>query len=144
MNATESVEPQKRTRAARLRESVVIRLALDEAAPEIARILQENGFAIECDKCFPHWFIATVGTEVVGCVQSLPAKPVGYMNFLYVTPKAPFKLRAIAVRKLLIQGMASVYEYGGKYVAAHVPEKFRDVAAKLNFVGSGELMVKQL
>lgn len=134
---------ERHTRAERLRESVVIRLALDEAAPEIERILQENGLAIECDKCFPHWFIATVDDKVIGCVQSLPAKPVGYMNFLYVTG-APFKLRAIAVRKLLIQGMASVYEYGGKYVAAHVPVKFRDVAAKLNFVGDGELMVKRL
>jgi hypothetical protein len=63
------------------------------------------------------------------------SKPVGYLEFLFVRPSVSFKLRAIALRKLSIQGMATLYHGGAQYVAGMVAvkdQKFLDVIEKLN------------
>jgi hypothetical protein len=138
----------KRTRAQVLRDKVQIRLALDEAGADIGRILESNGIVgLDWSKVFPHWLIATVDDEVIGCVQVCHARPIGYLNFLHVKKSAPFKLRAIAVRKLLLAGMASVRACGAEWVCGNVAEtKFMDVLKRLNFVQANEtaLMMKRL
>jgi hypothetical protein len=91
---------------------VEIRLAVNDAGPAIAAVLKANGIELEhadWSKVFPHWLIATVDDDVIGCCQVLPAKPVGYVEFLFVMPSAPFKVRAIAIRKLIIQSMATLH-----------------------------------
>jgi hypothetical protein len=142
---TPQTEPVKRTRAQVLRDKVVIRLALDETGPAIGELVGIPG--IDWSKVFPHWLIATVDDEVIGCVQVCHARPIGYLNFLHVKKSAPFKLRAIAVRKLLLAGMASVQACGAEWVCGNVAEtKFMDVLKRLNFVQANEtaLMMKGL
>jgi hypothetical protein len=145
---TPQVEPRKRTRAEVLRDKVQIRLALDEAGPEIGRMLEAHGIqGLDWNKVFPHWLIACVEDEVIGCVQVCHARPIGYLNFLHVKGAAPFKLRAIAVRKLLLAGMASVKACGAEWVCGNVAEtKFMDVLKRLNVVQANEtaLMMKRL
>jgi hypothetical protein len=135
------VIPRKRTRADALRDKVQIRLAVDTAGPLIAEVLKENGVELPgadwSKGVFPSWLIATVDDNVIGCIQVLPAKPVGYCECLFVKPSAPFKLRAIAIRKLIIQGMATLYVNGSAYVGCTPSvsnKKFIDVMMKLNFV----------
>ena len=126
------------TRAQTLRDSVVIRLATNQIGPEIALILKENDIELngaDWGRVFPHWLIATERDQVIGCVQVVVSKPIGYMEFLLVKPSAPFKLRAIALRKLAIQGMSTLYYGGAQYVAGMVAvkdQKFLDVIEKLN------------
>lgn len=138
------------TRAARLRDKVKVRLASNAAGPEIGRILAENGVLFpdaDWSDVFPYWLIATVEDEVIGCVQVLPAKPVGCLKFLYVKPSAGFKNRALSMRALLISGMATIHGSGAQWLCGDVnPGKFRNVLAKLNFVQMDEtsLMVKRL
>lgn len=149
---TQQSQPLKRSRAEVYRDRVQIRLALDEAGPEIGKLLADNGVVlpgVTWEKVFPHWLIACDGDEVIGCVQVLPAKPVGYLEFLFVKPSAGFKLKAIAIRKLLLQGFASLYQYGSKYVGGVVStknKKFADVLGKLNFVpvSSADIHLKRL
>jgi hypothetical protein len=136
--ATDTVALSTKTRAQVLRDKVEIRLAVDEAGPLIAEVLRENGVAFEADwsKVFPHWLIATVDDEVIGCCQVLPAKPVGFVEFLFVKPSAPFKTRAIALRKLIVQSMLTIEAAGSQYVGAVVAQKnrkFADVIEKISF-----------
>lgn len=143
---------RKRTRAAVLRDRVTVRLAVDEAGPLIAEVLKDNGIILEhadWSKVFPSWLIACDGDAVIGCIQVLPARPMGWLEFLYVKPSVPFKLRAIALRKLAIQGVSTLYHHGSQYAACAVDarnKKFYDVLKKFNVVQVAEakLMVKRL
>jgi hypothetical protein len=143
--------PTKTTRAQAIREMVEIRLAVDEAGPLIAGILKANGIDLEADwsKVFPHWLIATVDDNVIGCCQVLPSQPVGYVEFLMVHPEVPFKLRAIALRKLMQQAITTIYLRGAQYVGGVVAKenrKFADVIEKMGFVKtySADILVKRL
>lgn len=145
------VRAQTRTRAQVLRDRVEIRLAVNEAGPQIEAILKANGIEIDADweKVFPHWIIACVDELVIGCCQVLHSKPVGYVEFLFVHPEVPFKLRAIALRKLLFQSFNSLYAYGAQYVGGVVAKdnkKFSDVIEKMGFVKTfpADVFVKRL
>ena len=104
----------------------------------IAELLKDNGIELhgaDWSKVSPHWLIACQGDEVLGCCQVVVSKPIGYLEFLFVKPSAHFKLRAIALRKLAIQGMSTLYYGGAQYVAGMVAvkdQKFLDVIEKLN------------
>lgn len=146
--AQQITSPQKkRTRADVLRDKVKIRLALDEAGPLIAGVLKENGIELpgaDWSKVFPNWLIATVDDEVIGCLLVLPAKPVTYGEFLYTKPAAGFKLRAIAIRKLIAAGMTTAHQNGSSYVAGLVDfknEKFHKILTQLNFVAVSPRMM---
>ena len=149
---TQTEHPAKRTRAQVLRDSVEIRLAVDEAGPLIAELLKANGIVLghaDWSKVFPNWLIATVDDQVVGCVQVLVAKPAGWLEFLYVDPKVSFKIRAIAIRKLLIQGATTLRAYGAQYVGGVTDVKnrrFRNVLENVGFAAVGEctLMCKRI
>lgn len=129
-----------------------IRLAVNEAGPAIAAVLKENGIelpAADWSKVFPHWLIATAGDDVIGCCQVVVSKPVGYVEFMFVRKSVPFKLRAIAIRKLIIQSMATLHLAGCEYVGGVIGTanfKFANVLEKLNFVKtySADMHVKRL
>lgn len=142
----------KRTRAVIMREKVKIRLALDETGPLIAEVLKENGIELpgmDWSKVFPHWLLATCDDDVIGVLQVMPSKPIAYCEMLCVRPKVSFKLRAIAIRKLIQQGIATAYHGGASYVACNVDfgnDKFENVVEKLNVVRMCErtLFMKRL
>lgn len=144
-NQTNSVRvPQKtvstkRTRAQVLRDKVVIRLATDETGPLIAEVLKSNGIELpgaDWSKVFPNWLIATVEDEVIGCLQVLPAKPVSHCEFLAVRPNIDFKTKAIAIRKLMLQGIATAYHGGASYVACNIDAKNKKFEKVVKNIGS--------
>lgn len=152
MTPTQHTASPTRSRAQAIRDMVEIRLAVNAAGPAIEAILKANGFILpsaDWSKVFPHWLIATVEDDVIGCCQVLPSKPVGYVEFLFAKPDTPFKLRAIALRKLIIQSMATLHVAGCQYVGGVVAQKnrkFAGVLEKLNFSKSfqADLFVKRL
>lgn len=148
---TVSVSAPSKSRAQVLRDRVEIRLAVNEAGPQIEALMKANGINLEADwgKVFPHWLIACVDELVIGCCQVVHSKPVGYIEFLLVHPEAPFKVRAISIRKLLYQAMNSLYAYGAQYVGGVVAQKnkkFVPVIEKMGFVKTfpADVFVKRL
>lgn len=144
-------EKPSKSRAQVLRDKVVIRLATNSAGPAIAAVLKENGIdlpGVKWDDVMPHWLIATQDDDVIGCCQVLVAKPFGFVDFLFVRPSVKFKVRAIAIRKLMLQGIRTLEVAGCSYAGAFVSEKNRklaDVVGKIATpVGKSELMVKRL
>ena len=140
------------TRAEILRDSVKIRLANDNMGSRIADVLRDNGVdinGISWDSVYPYWLIATHNDDVIGCCQVLPAQPVGYVEFLCVSPSASFKLRAIAMRKLIVQSMMTLRLAKCQYVGANIETgnfKFANILEKIDFVKSyqSDLFVKRL
>lgn len=152
MQTTQLAEaPPQRSRAQAIRASVEIRLAVNEAGPAIAAVLKENGIVLEradWSKVDPYWLIATVGDDVIGCCQVAISQPVGYVEFMFVRPSVSFKLRAIAIRKLMIQSITMLRLAGCSYVGGFVAQsnrKFADVIAKIGFVKAfqADLYVKR-
>lgn len=143
---------EKPSRAKAIRDMVEIRLAVNAAGPAIAAVLKENGIELkdaDWSKVFPHWLIATVGDDVVGCCQVIPSKPVGYVEFLFIRPSINFKLRAIAIRKLMVQSLSTLRLADCAYVGATVSQanrKFSDVIKKIDFVKAfpSDLYVKRM
>jgi hypothetical protein len=122
-----------------MRDKVQIRLAVDGAGMKIAEVLRENGITFEADwsKVYPHWLIATVDEKVIGCCQVVPSLPVGYIEFLFVRPGAPFKLRAIAIKKLMGQAFTTLHLAGSQYAGATLDQrnvKFAGVVEKIHAV----------
>lgn len=147
-----AVSTTTRTRAQVVRDMVEIRLADNEAGPAIAAVLKENGIELtqaDWSKVFPHWLIATVDEDVIGCCQLAISQPVGYVEFMFVRPSAPFKLRAIALRKLMLQSIVTIKTAGCSYVGGVVAQsnrKFSDVIKKLGFAKAfpAEMYAKRL
>ena len=159
MDATLQTQAPRRTRAVIIRERVQVRLALDSCGPAIGAILKENGIELpgmSWEKVWPHWLIAcdrdaTEGSsnEIIGCLQVMPSKPIAYCEMLCVRPKVSFKLRAISIRKLIQQVIATAYHGGASYVACNVDfgnDRFENVVEKLNVVRMCErtLFMKRL
>lgn len=145
------LSPANRTRAQALRDKVDIDLAQDDEGDDIATVLLANGVEIEADwsKVFPYWLVASVEGRVVGCCQILVSKPFGFIEFLFVHPETAFKLRAIALRKLLLGGMATLQRAGCQYVGGAVDvknKKFANVLSDLKFfkVGTADLLVRKM
>lgn len=142
-----------RSRAQAIRDKVVIRLALNETGPAIEAILKANGIELpgaQWDKVYPHWLIATVDDDVVGCCQLLFSKPIGYVEFFFVKPDLPFKMRVIALRKLGIQATNSLYHFGCQYIGGMIDDSRRGkliaILEKMNFheIMSGTVFLKRL
>ena len=148
----ETQAAKRKTRAQILRDRVVIRLAIDEAGPKIGALFVENGIEIpgaDWSKVFPHWLIACDGDKVIGCLQVMPAKPVAWIQCLQVKPTIQFKLRAIAIRKLIAAGMSTCHAAGSAVIMATIDArdlKFEGVLTNLNFVHlvDTRLLAKQL
>lgn len=143
----------KPSRAQAIRDKVEIRLAVGrDAGALIADLLKANEVELpEADwsSLLPQWLIATVDDDVIGCCQVLVARPVGFVEFFFIHPKAPFKYRAIAVRKLCLQSINTLYQAGCQYVAGYLHldnKKFGDVLTKMNFgrLSKAELYVKRM
>ena len=118
----------------------------------IEALLMENGVILpgaDWSDIFPHWLIATVDDEVIGCLMMLPAKPVSFFEFLHVKKSANFKLRALAVRKLMLLAIATATVRGSCFAGGVVSDDnrpFAKVIEKINFVPTvkGAVWVKQL
>lgn len=143
---------EHKTRAEIIRDKVKISLALDIQGKEIEKLLAETGVVIQgadWSKVFPYWLVAVVDNKVIGCIQVMPAIPVGWLEALTVSPSVSFKFRAIAIRKLLAQGLATLKLGGCQLACATVDinnKKMKNVLDKMNCIKvcDAEILVKNL
>lgn len=141
-----------KSRERRLREQVKIVLASDANGPAIAAILKENGIEFEdadWSRVYPHWLIATLDDEPVACLQVLPSKPIGYLEYFFARPSLPVKARIIAMQELIDQGWKTLMVYGASYCVGSVDrhnQNYQRVLEKYRFakIFDGAIMAKRL
>ena len=131
---------KKHTRAEMYRDMVTVDIAKDSEGFDIAEILIANNSMVadhDWTKVYPHWLVAKVGEEIVGCVMLLPAKPFGFMEFLYVHPDVKTKIKAIALHKLCYQGAGTLQMFGSSSCCGMINAKntiFQGIAKKHGMV----------
>ena len=151
MMETQTVTVHK-TRAQSIRESVKLRIATDADGKQIEALFKMNNVVFPLanwETVSPHWLIATVDEEIVGCLLVVTARPVGLLEFLLVKPTVKFKIRAIAMQKLALAGALTLRNYGCSYLSCVVVAEnkpFFDVLKKYGFstAAPATVMVKRL
>jgi hypothetical protein len=117
---------QEREKKLRPWQAVKIRVAQNAHGQEVRKLLIDNGIMeamtnTRWDDIFPYWLLATVGDEIVGCIQMVAAKPYGFLEFLCVKLGVSKAVRAVTVKKLLLSGCHQLKALGTDYAIGTVP-----------------------
>lgn len=130
---------QKLTRAQIMRNKVQLRLAENADGEAIAEIMADNGFVMhgtDWSEISPNWLVAETDGLVIASCMILLAKPVSFVEFLYVRNSVPFKLRAIAVKKLIEQCETTIRLSGAQFIGGIVDAEnanWQGVLEKIGF-----------
>ena len=152
MQAQAPLPAKHKTRASVFRDSVVVRIAENADGKRIEALFKVNNVVFPLanwEEVSPHWLVATVDGQLIGCVMVVPAKPIGLVEFLLLHPPTKFKLRAIAMKKLALAAAITLREYGCAYLSCVVVDDnqpFMAVLEKYGFrkAAPATVMVKRL
>lgn len=132
---------------------VVIRVARNETGDAIKGLLVDNGIMALTDArwgdIFPHWLIATINDDVIGCLHVVPSKPFGYLDFLCVKQGVSKSVQAVTVKKLLLTGSGQLRELGADFAVSFVEHRLKSYRNVLKNNGcllgpSGNAVLKRL
>jgi N-acetylglutamate synthase-like GNAT family acetyltransferase len=128
-----------------------VRLATNADGPRIGELLTGMGFrdALDWSDIAPYWLVAEEEGRIIGAVQTVLGKPVGWMELLSIDPGLSHKRKAMVVRALIYRGMALLQGAGAQMVMFSVPHELRSYRAVLErrggvVVGAGNIMAKRL
>ena len=132
--------------------NVTVTLASNGDAEDVQRLVLAAGFdvpEIGWGNIYPHWLVAEIGGEIVGCMEVLLGRPVGRLEYLTLDEGLKNRARVLVLRSLIIQGMVTLREYGAQLVSSMVPFEHKDWKKALKKRGgwvmtSGNLMIARL
>ncbi len=108
-----------------------IRLAQNEDGPRIGELARASGFGVEgidWSQVHPFWLVAeretpTRGESVIGAIQIILAKPIGWLEMLSLDPDLTHREQAMAVKALVLRGKLSLRVFGAQIVMGVVPSE---------------------
>ena len=129
-----------------------IRLATNADGPAIGNLVEAGGFrvdGIDWTEVEPYWLVAENGVGIVGCLQVLPGKPIGRLEFLVVDDSLRHRERATIARDLGIQGYATLRLAGSQAASNMVPfnnKGFKRILKRrgARVMSSGNMFIKRL
>ena len=134
---------------------IIIRVAKNDDGPAVASLLRKanclqwENFEIDWSNLEPHWLVADYSGEIVGCIQALPAKPIGRIEALCVDPDLKLLTRGYVVKLLTDHAVSVNVMYGAQVVASSIPDHLGDYfeeACSRGWVpiSKGHLIMKRL
>lgn len=127
-----------------------IRLAQNEDGPRIGEIARHSGFTVDMDwsEVHPFWLVAE-DERIVGAVQVILAKPIGWLEMLVLDPDLTPLARARVVKHLASAGMTALKRFGAQIVMFSVPFEEKSYKKALKKRGavvtsSGNVLAKLL
>ena len=153
MTLNESMEISRPTARIKPWRAVTIRVARNEIRDAIRELLADNGIMAltdaRWDDIFPHWLIATIDDDVIGCLHVVPSRPFGYLDFLCVKPGVSKSVQAVTVKKLLLTGCGQLRELGADFAVSFVEHRLKSYRNVLKNNGcllgpSGNAVIKRL
>ena len=145
---------KKKTGRSRPLELPAVRLATAADAQALKALVvatHKHPFLAELDfsDCSPYWLIAGMYGVAVGCLEVLPGKPIGRLEYLSVSDDVDQRSRAIIVKSLCYAGMMTLKAMGAQaqsIVVGHEHKGFKKALKNRGHVviGSGNLMLKDL
>ena len=129
-----------------------IRLATDADGTAVGDLVWRGGFrvdGIDWTDLGSYWLVAENGVGIVGCLQVLPGKPIGRLEFLVVDEELTHRERATISRDLSIQGYATLKLAGAQAASNLVDFKNKSLKRILKRRGarvmaSGNMFIKRL
>lgn len=135
----------------RLRKSTfspIIELATNDEGEEIGRLVKSNGFLINVDwsEVYPHWLVAKLNGEIVGCLQVLAGKPIGRAEMLGTSTKFKDIKRAQIAWRLIVSALALLKASGAQYISMMIlfeNKHFKRLVKKRGAwtIGQGNIMI---
>ena len=101
-----------------------VRLAQNEDGDTIHDLLHSDGLNLEgldWHDIYPHWLVAEMGGGIVGCIQVLLGKPVGFIEFMATAKVLSHRDRAGVAQALYDQSLAALKTYGAQMIAGTIP-----------------------
>jgi len=130
---------------------VKIRIAQNLDGPRIGELAKHSGFTVDgldWSEVHPFWLVAE-DEKVIGALQVILAKPIGWLEMLVLDPDLAELARARAVKQLASAGMTALKGFGSQLVMFSVPyeeKSYKKVLKKRGAVVafSGNVMIKIL
>lgn len=128
-----------------------IRIAQNLDGPRIGELAKHSGFTVDgldWSEVHPFWLVAE-DEKVIGALQVILAKPIGWLEMLVLDPDLAELARARAVKQLASAGMTALKGFGSQLVMFSVPyeeKSYKKVLKKRGAVVafSGNVMIKIL
>jgi len=126
---------------------VTIRMAKNDDGDAVAELMRKNdffqwdGFEIDWSDLEPNWMVAEDCGKIIGCIQVVPAKPIGRIEILSVDPSLKFIHRGIVVKKLVEHATAIIWMFGSQAVSSMIPyelESYFECAADRGWIPISE------
>lgn len=133
--------------------NITVRLAKNEEGPQLERLLLGMQFGLEgldWSDIEPYWLVAEDEGRIIGCVQIILGKPMGWLEFLSVAQDLGKKRKAIVVRELAVnQGPALLKGFGAQVAMGTVPDELQSyievlVNRGIRNTGHGFVMAKRV
>jgi len=109
---------------------ITVRMAKNDDGPAVALLMEKLDFfqfddwAIDWCDLEPNWLVAEHDGTVLGCIQVVPAKPIGRIEVLAVDPSLGLKNRYHVVRMLTEHAVAVIGMYGAQGVSSMIPRRY--------------------
>ena len=129
-----------------------IRLAQDSDGPRIGELARASGFGvdgIDWGSVHPFWLAAELDGRVIGAIQIILSKPIGWLEMLSLDPDLSHREQAIAVKALVERGLIALKHFGAQLAMGVVPSEmagYERILEKRGAVdtGSGHTWAKRL
>ena len=129
---------------------MIIRVAKNQDGSRIGQLAQQSGFAVDMDwsEVHPFWLVAE-DEKIVGALQIILAKPIGWLEMLVLDPNLTPLARARVVKRLASAGMTALKRFGSQIVMFSVPfeeKAYKKILKKRGAVvtSSGNVLAKRL
>ena len=131
---------------------IAVRMAIDEEGERIEELVKAAGFridGIDWSKIAPFWLVATWSDQIVGCIQTCLALPIGRLEMLAVDERVPPITRGAIVEQLMWGGAATVKQFGAQMVTSMVSFNMKGYKKSLRHrgcvsIGTGNMMAMML
>lgn len=102
---------------------VHVRACYNAEGPQLAILARRAGFILpdlDWSLVSPYWLVAEHQRRLIGAIQLCPSVPIARLEMLCLDPELSHRLKALAVKKLLIHGCAALARAGAQYVSGLV------------------------
>ena len=109
---------------------ITVRMAKNDDGDAVAALMKKDdcwqfdGWEVDWSDLEPFWLVAEHEGVLMGCIQVVPAKPIGHMDELVVDPDLRPKTRGAVVKKLTDHAVVMTQMYGSQAVQSIIPDKY--------------------
>ena len=114
---------QRRSQGLASVKAIEVRLAQNEDGDDIHGLVLASGFEIpglDWHDIYPHWLVAEMDGNLVGCIQVCLGKPIAYLEYFSFDQGLSHQSLARVLKALTHQGFIVLKNYGSQMAVCFV------------------------